>query len=499
VEPKHNDGHLDQIIDDILSQRCETQSIEIKSAACGTPRLYDTLSSFSNQSAGGTIVLGIDESARYEVVGVFDAQQSQKDIAEQCKEMEPELHPVFETVRRDDKTVVGVTLDGLPMGMRPCHRRTAGISKGSYVRVGDQDVHMTQPELFEIESFKNGTRNDISVSPISVSEMLDTDRRDEFVRMAKADRPRLAHRSPDEVLALTGVKRDGKPTLAGLMCLGDYPQQVYPNLCMTAVAVAGTQIRQGEDGTRFLDSKRFEGTIDQIIEDALAFVRRNTKTRVVVRDGRRTDIPEYPENAVREVITNSLMHRDYGPYNEGTPNRLAVFSNRLECWNPGGIYGGQSVDELGYENMPTRNPTLVSLLEILQVAENRHSGIPVIRDEMHAAGLRPPVFIDSRDTFTVRLYNEPDASLNALYGHPENSSIGSSDARARKIGKTNAEDIVAFCAIPRSRREVADYFGLSLPYVTRTFLNPLCENGRLVRTLPDKPRSKDQRYVARRA
>lgn len=176
---------------------------------------------------------------------------------------------------------------------------------------------------------------------------------------------------------------------------------------MTAVAVAGTEITQAEDGTRFLDSKRLEGTVDQIIEDAMAFVRRNTRTKVVVEEGRRRDIPEYPENAVREVVTNSLMHRDYGPYSDGTPCRLAIYSDRLECWNPGGIYGGQSVDDLGHENMPTRNPTLVSLLEIMRVAENRHSGIPVIRDEMRRAGLRQPVFVDSRDTFTVRLYSLP--------------------------------------------------------------------------------------------
>lgn len=489
------DQRLDNVIDEILAQRCETQSIEIKAAANGTPKLYDTLSSFANQSGGGTIVLGIDESAGYRIVGVFDAQQAQRGIADQCKEMEPELHPTFETVRRDGKVLVGVTIDGLPMGMRPCFRKTAGISKGSYVRVGDQDVHMTQPELYAIESFKDGIRGDVAVSPIAEDAMLDPDRKAEFIRLAKADRPRLVHRGDDEVLTLTGVKREGKPTLAGLMCLGDYPQQVYPNLCMTAIAVAGTQIRQGEDGTRFLDSKRFEGTVDQIIDDALAFVRRNTKTRVVIRNGQRIDIPEYPENAVREVITNSLMHRDYGPYNEGTPNRLVIYSDRLECWNPGGIYGGQSVDELGHENIPTRNPTLVSLLEILRTAENRHSGIPVIRDEMHAAGLRPPVFVDARDTFVVRLYNEPES----LDEQQKPKSSEESTKAGRRPGKTSAEDTVAFCTVPRSRREVAEHLGRTVAYVTRAFLNPLTESGQLVRTLPEKPRSKDQRYVARRA
>ena len=91
-------------------------------------------------------------------------------------------------------------------------------------------------------------------------------------------------------------------------------------------------------------------TIAEMLEGALGFVARNGKTRVVIRDGKRIDIPEYPETAVREIITNALMHRDYGPYCNGTPIRLVMFSDRLECWNPGGVYGGQSINDLA---MPT--------------------------------------------------------------------------------------------------------------------------------------------------
>lgn len=187
--------------------------------------------------------------------------------------------------------------------------------------------------------------------------------------------------------------QNNKPTLAGMMTLGDYPQRIYPNLCITAIAVNGTVLQPDDGGERFIDNKRYEGAIAEMLEGALGFVARNGKTRVVIRDGKRTDIPEYPETAVREIITNALMHRDYGPYCNGTPIRLVMFSDRLECWNPGGVYGGQSINDLGYANMPTRNPTLVSILEIEKIAENHHSGIPVIRDEARTHGVRQPEFM----------------------------------------------------------------------------------------------------------
>ena len=473
---------LGELIASIQRRQCEEQTIEVKAAHDGPPKVYDSLSSFANQSDGGTIVFGLDEKRNFALVGVYDPQALQKAITEQAKEIEPPLTPVFEVVDIGGMVVVACHIAGLPMGQRPAYRRTAGVTKGSYVRVGDQDQHMGAPELYEIEAFKNGARDDVDVSPVAERQMLSDDLVEKFVFAAKDERPHLSHRSREEVLALTGAERKGAPTLSGMLTLSDYPQQVYPNLCVTAVVVAGTTMSQDEQGNRFLDNKRFEGPISQMVEDALAFVRRNSRTRTVVRDGVREDVPEYPENAVREVLANSLMHRDYGPYSNGTPTRLMLFSDRLECWNPGGIYGGQSVDDLGFVNVQTRNPTLVSLLEIQGVAENRHSGIPVIRDEMRRAGLRPPVFRDVRGTFSVQLYNEPEVEVRS------GSTLTAS--------KVRDEEIIAYCSVPRSRAEIAEHFDISSAYVGSRYLNPLVREGALALTIPDRPKSENQRFVA---
>ncbi|WP_080800728.1 ATP-binding protein [Arabiibacter massiliensis] len=478
---------LEGLVADVQAKQCESQTVEIKAARDGAPRLYDTISSFSNQNDGGVIIFGLDESDRFKAAGVYDAHELQKSVCEQCAEMSPEVRPVFADALIDGKVIVAAYIEGRPMSERPVYRLKAGMTKGSYVRLGDADKHMTPSELYEIEVFKNGKRDDVSVSPEASLNMLDEDLVSSFVVSAKEDRPHMARRKRDEILKLTGAEKEGKPTLSGMMTLCDYPQQIYPNLCITASAVAGTEIVTGSDGSRFLDNKRFEGPIAQMIDDAIAFVKRNTKTRVVVRDGVRHDISEYPENAVREIITNSLMHRDYGPYCNGTPVRLTLYSDRLECWNPGGVYGGQSVEDLGYANIQTRNPTLVSILEIQGVGENRHSGIPVIRDEMRAAGLRPPVFSDVRGSFQAQLFNAPEEA-----SEPKTRQAKPAAADVR-------DEIVAFCAIPRSRNEIADHLGLNARYLAKTHLTPLVQEGKLQLTMPEKPRSKFQRFIAKRA
>mgnify|MGYP003099779288 CR=1 FL=1 len=85
-----------ELANKICKQKAEEQTIELKSAQTGCPkRLYDTLSSFSNQDSGGVLVFGIDEKAAFQVVGVYDPQDLQKKITEQCLQMEPPVRAVF--------------------------------------------------------------------------------------------------------------------------------------------------------------------------------------------------------------------------------------------------------------------------------------------------------------------------------------------------------------------------------------------------------------------
>lgn len=81
--------------------KCETQILELKSAEKGCPkRLYDSLSSFSNQDEGGVIIFGVDEEHDYKEVGVYDPQDIQKKINEQCLQMEPVVRPLLTVVEK---------------------------------------------------------------------------------------------------------------------------------------------------------------------------------------------------------------------------------------------------------------------------------------------------------------------------------------------------------------------------------------------------------------
>lgn len=81
--------------------KCETSTLEIKSAERGCPKhLYDTLSSFSNQDDGGIIIFGVDEKQNFKEVGVYDSQDIQKKINEQCLQMDPIIRPQITVVEK---------------------------------------------------------------------------------------------------------------------------------------------------------------------------------------------------------------------------------------------------------------------------------------------------------------------------------------------------------------------------------------------------------------
>ena len=116
------------------------------------------------------------------------------------------------------------------------------------------------------------------------------------------------------------------------------------------------------------------------------------------------DIPEYPLDAVREVIANAVAHRDYSPYVRGSYIQIRLFADRIEVQSPGGLFGNVNIENLE-EQHSTRNARLMRILEDLHVVENRGSGIGSMLRALREANLEPPRFDDRRSSFWVTIRN----------------------------------------------------------------------------------------------
>ena len=435
----------------IQKSKCESQFLELKSARMGCPkRLYDTLSSFSNQDDGGVIIFGIDEEQGYLECGVYDAQDLQKKINAQCLQMEPVVRPLLTVLEKDGKSFVAAEIPGIDLAERPCYYRGHGRIKGAFIRVGDSDEPMTEYEIYSYEAFRKKYQDDIREIPRITLSSLDQELLNDYIRRLKTGKQRLSHLSDPEICELMSITRNGAVTLSAALLFSPYPQAYLPQLCITAVVVPGTEMGDiGIHGERFLDNLRIEGTIPEMLETAIQFVRRNMRTKTIIdpETGRRTDHTDYPIEAVREAILNALVHRDYSLHTEGMPIQLLLFDDRLEIRNPGGIYGRLKADQLGKVQPDTRNP----------------------------------VFEDVRGSFLVTLYKEPEEKQTQAEEPTENT-----------------RNLILFCKTPRTRREICDYLGLSsTTYAIQRYIMPLVEQGILQLSIPEKPSSQKQLFFTK--
>lgn len=230
-------------LNEIQKMKCETQTLELKSAEHGCPkRLYDSLSSFSNQDEGGIIVFGIDEEHDYKEVGVYNPQDIQKKINEQCLQMEPIVRPLLTVVEKDHRFFVSAEIPGIDLVDRPCHYKGQGRLKGSYTRVGDSDEPMTEYEIYSYEAFRKKYQDDIRTVDRVTMTSLNRSALEKYIQLLKSGKPNLAAIADQDIYELMSIKRNDEITLSATLLFSLYPQAYFPQLCITAVVIPGKEI-----------------------------------------------------------------------------------------------------------------------------------------------------------------------------------------------------------------------------------------------------------------
>lgn len=475
-----NETELLSIVNKIQAAQAEFQTIEVKrSKTKATSKLYDTLSSFSNQDDGGVIVFGLYEDDNFSITGVDDVQSLQKSVMEQCNEMEPPVRAIFTVAEIEGKNIVSAEIPPIDITDRPCFYKGKGRVKGSFVRVGDSDQHMNEYEVYSYEAYRKKYQDDVRKVERADLSSLNKNKLESYLLKLKLNKPNLSNIDDDTILKLMSIVSDGKPTLAAELLFGLYPQAFFPQLGIIAVSVPGTEIGDTDiDGSRFIDNQRIEGTIPEMLDFALQFVRKNTRTKTIIdpETGKRRDRSDYPMNSVREAILNALVHRDYSIHTEGMPIQLTIFADRIEIKNPGGLYGRLTLDTLGKIQPDTRNPVIATALECMDITENRYSGIPTIRKELKEYGLPEAEFRNERGEFTVcfrqKSKDKPEQSEKEL-------------------------SLVEFCKTPRTRKELAAFLGLnSVTYAISKYVQPLIDKGTIKLSIPDYPSSPKQKYFS---
>ncbi len=404
------------LVADLRRRAAETPDVEVKSAVGGTPRsARETLSAFSNDH-GGVLLLGMSDPAQgLEPVAGFDADAISDGIAGMmANDIEPPVRGdvAIELVDGTHRIVRVDVPEGDPSS-KPFFVKTQGRYGGSYIRGADGDRTLTNYEVDRLLENHAQPSFDREILTAATARDLDAPAIATYLARLRQRRPSaFGRRSDEDVLLMTGVlgmtPDDGTPhpTLAGLLVFGSYPQQFFPQLFISVVALPATEMGVPDpQGQRFLDNQQCEGSLPEACADAVAVLARNmTRASVIASDiatrTGRIDRYEYPLDVLRELIVNAVMHRDYSPEGRRSQVQVELYPDRLVVRSPGGFFGAVTPEELGAPNVSSsRNELLAKLLAdaplpntLEMMAENRGSGIPTVFHSLSSAGMEPPVF-----------------------------------------------------------------------------------------------------------
>jgi ATP-dependent DNA helicase RecG len=400
---------LRNLVERIRRLGMEPEEVEVKAAVGGLPKsVPETLSAFANGS-GGTLLLGLSEDDDFTPAAGFKAAPIRESLAQACAEkVSPPIRSAIDIVEFEGAHLVRLDVDEIDPLEKPCFVVDRGEYNGSFVRGGDGDRRLSRYEVTQLLLGRSQPTFDLEVVPGATMEDLD----DDLVRATighAAERAQRTFGSVDTVTALRrlgAIASDGdtiRPTLGGLLCLGEYPQQFFPQLFISFVALPGMRMGEtGPGGERFLDNVTVDGPIPEMLSEVSHALRRNMNRAAVIRGLGREDRYDYPLEVIRELVVNALMHRDYSPESRGTQIQLELYPDRLVVRSPGGLHGDVTRDLLGTDAITStsRNASLAKLLADVPtvedpretVVENRGSGLVRVVEALRRAGMSPPEF-----------------------------------------------------------------------------------------------------------
>lgn len=194
---------------------------------------------------------------------------------------------------------------------------------------------------------------------------------------------------PSQMQTLKLVGADGLYTNLALL-LSDQ--------CQTTTKLA---IFQGSDKEIFRDRKEFKGSVLKQLEDVYQFIDLINKTKATFSGLDRTDRRDYPEEALRESLLNSIVHRDYS---FSGSNLINVYDDRIEFVSLGGLVSVIELKSIFIGISQSRNPNLASVFYRMRLIESYGTGIGKIEKSYKDCTFKP-VFETAKGVFRLTLPN----------------------------------------------------------------------------------------------
>ena len=330
-----------------------------------------SVSAFAN-GEGGILVFGISDDDQ--ILGLADAEGDAEKISEEIKS---KLDPI-PAVRLELKEADGKKLVLLHVysGQETPYYYIGDKQRLAFVRIGNESVVADRIQLKSL-----------------------------VLKGAGKTYERLQRSFDDSEFVSWGIiDENGNLTNAGALLADESPVQQSRIFC---TRWNGLDMTSGLGEA--IDDVELEGCVIGQLQDAVSFVRNNSRRKWWKESDHREELPDYPERAVTEAIANAIIHRDY--LQMGSEIHIDMYDDRMEIYSPGGMMDGRLIQLLNPLTVPSkrRNPLLADFFSRLGLMERRGSGMKKIintyRYYERLSDYHAPEFTSNASEFHVTLWN----------------------------------------------------------------------------------------------
>lgn len=475
-----------------------------------------TMCAFANDFhnlGGGYILIGIEERNGRPVlppagIDPETIDSIQKEILGLGNNaMLPAYHPLTLPARVQDRDILVIWVPG---GETRPYKAKAGLSAKSsdwawYIRKQSSTIKAKHADEQELISLTAKVPFDDRYNQLASLQDLSLRLIEAFLREVGSGLADQAHDMPVEQLGrmmniVGGSSERAFPKNVGLMFFNPKPEQFFP-----ATQIDVVWFPDGPGGDVF-EEKSFTGPLDRMTRDALSHIERNYLKETVIKHPDRAEAERlwnYPYSAIEEAVVNAVYHRSYEDREpievRITPDELIVVSypGPDRSVNMSDLVAGKAVSRR------YRNRRIGEFFKELDLTEGRSTGIPKILRAVKRNGSPDPAFETDEDRtfFLVRFPVHPKSVRQTESPVNQNDHDGYSmtgEAAGEATGEATGEAVALLKVLanaPLSRSDAQKILNLkSQAYFRERYLEPALDGGLVEMTLPDSPRSPNQRY-----
>ena len=362
----------------------ESQTVEFKTSF--QKEIIETIVAFAN-TEGGHILIGVNDHG--DAVGIKTTNETFKEWINQIKVgTQPNIIPEIEEIEVDGKTVGLITVQENPV-------KPVAYKNRYYKRVKNSNHQMSLDEISNEHLKMINSSWDYQIDNRHSFDDISMDKVIGLIETIAKHQKKTFDEDPMTILRKYELLKDDKLTFgAYLLFVDNYS------------AITSFQIGRFKSDTHIIDNIDLDTDLLCQIDRAIEFIRKHLMIEYIITgEPQREERYNYPLEAIREIVTNMVVHRDY---RDSGNSIIKIFDDRIEFYNPGQLYGGITIDQLenGEYSSRTRNRAVSRIFKECGIIERYGSGISRIQKECNSHGIRKPIFEEFVQGFRVTLFNK---------------------------------------------------------------------------------------------